>query len=295
LRFSSAASDDADVGELREAVGDADPVRATELGLRNIRRIATNLLTAAFSSDRGNVELDELYDRLIEQWRTELGHVVGVIGGVDAQEKGNDQPGVRFIPVSRARQQNAMTFLLANGFSSPRFLLDERVLRRIEPEGAIRRLSLSQASLLSDLLSNDRLLRLTEYEALSTSAVHAYPLGEMLSDLRRGLWSELRATSVSIDAFRRNLQRSFLSQANGKINGGSSQALILIIPGGEPTRRESTAAAGPNLDARALLRSELVKLDSELAASIPRASDQLTRAHLLDSRAQIDRILNPRR
>ncbi len=295
LRFSSAASDDADAGELREAVGDADPVRATELGLRNIRRIATGLFATAFTSGRGNAELDELYDRLLEQWRTELGHVVGLVGGVDAQEKSNDQPGSRFTPVSRARQKAAMNFLLANGFAVPRFLLDERVLRRLEPEGAVRRLGLSQASLLAELLSNDRLLRLTEYEALSSSRNNSYPLSEMLSDLRRGLWSELRESSVSIDAFRRNLQRSFLTQANSKINGGVTQTLTLIIPGGEPIRRESTGAAGPNLDARALLRSELMKLDSEIAAAVGRSSDASTRAHLVDSRAQIDRILNPRR
>lgn len=295
LRFSSASSDDADVGELREAVGDADPVRATELGLRNIRRIATGLFATAFSAGRGNAELDELYDRLLEQWRTEIGHVVGIIGGVDVQEKANDQPGSRFVPVSRSRQKSAMRFLLANGFKIPEYFLDERVLRRMEPEGAVRRISLSQASLLSELLANDRLLRLTEYEALPSSRSSSYPLSEMLYDLRRGLWDELRATSVSINAFRRNLQRSFLTQANAKINGGNSPVLIMIIPGGEPRRRESTGAAGPNLDARALLRTELTKLDSEIAATIPRTSDPSTRAHLVDSRAQIDRILNPRR
>ncbi len=295
LRFSSAASDDADVGEMREAVGDADPVRATELGLRNIQRVAATLFATAFTSGRGNAELDELYDRLLEQWRTELGHVVGVVGGVDVQEKANDQPGSRFTPVSRQRQKTAMNFLIANGFSVPRFFLDERVLRRLEPEGAVRRISLSQSSLLSELLANDRLLRLTEYEALSRTGSSAYPLSEMLSDLRRGLWSELRGSSVIVDAFRRNLQRSFLTQANGKINGGSTQTLIITMPGGEPARRESTAAAGPNLDARALLRAELIRLDADIAGAIPRSTDPSTRAHLIDSRAQIDRVLNPRR
>lgn len=295
LRFSSAGSDDADAGELREAVGDADPVRATELGLRNIRRIAAGLFATALSSERGNAELDELHDRLLEQWRTELGHVVALIGGVDAQEKAGDQPGSRFTPVSRARQKSALSFVLANGFSVPRLFLNRRVLRRLEPEGAVRRLGLSQASLLAELLANDRLLRLTEFEALSVPRDSVYPLSEMLSDLRRGLWSELREPRVSIDVFRRNIQRSFLTQANAKINGGVTQTLIMIIPGGEPMRRESTGSAAPNLDARALLRSELMKLDSEIASALVRSSDASTRAHLLDSRAQIDRILNPRR
>ena len=295
LRFSSSASDDADVGDLREAVGDADPVRATELGLRNLRRISATLFNTAFSSDRGNLELDELYDRLLEQWRTEVGHVVGLIGGADVQEKSNEQVGPRFIPVSRARQKSAMDFLQARGFTVPAYLLDEKVLRRLEPEGAVRRISLLQSSLLSELLANDRLLRLTEYESLPSSRRNAYPLGEMLADLRRGLWSEVGQRSVRIDVFRRNLQRAFLAQAGAKINGGPAQSVVMIIPGGEPTRREPTSVAGPNLDARAMLRGELVRLDSEIAAAISRAGDATTRVHLLDSRAQIDRILNPRR
>lgn len=295
LRFSSFASDDADVGDLREAVGDADPVLSTALGLHNLRRIAGTLFNTAFTSDRGNAELDELYDRLLEQWRTEMGHVVALIGGADVQEKSNEQTGPRFVPVQRSRQKSAMRFLLANGFTVPSYFLDERILRRIEPEGAIRRISLLQSSLLSELLSNDRLLRLTEYESLPASAKTAYPLSEMLSDLRHGTWSELSRGSVRIDVFRRNVQRALLSQAGAKINGGPSQAVVMIIPGGEPARREPTGAAGPDLDARALLRSELIQLDKEIAGAVSRAADATTRAHLLDSRAQIDRILNPRR
>jgi hypothetical protein len=295
LRFSSSASDDADVGDQREAVGDADPVTASELGVRNLRRISSTVFATAFTSERGNAELEELYERLLEQWQTEMGHVIALVGGVDAQEKANDQLGARFVPVSRARQKRAMDFLLSNAFVAPGFFMDEKILRRLEPEGAIRRVSLLQSAMLSDLLANDRMLRLTEYEALPGSRGNAYPLSEMLGDLRRGLWSELGNKTVRIDALRRNVQRAFLSQANSKINGGPTQAVIIVVPGGEPSRRESTSAAGPNLDARALLRSELVKLNSELAGALPRAVDAVTRAHLLDSRAQVDRILNPRR
>lgn len=295
LRFSSFASDDADVGDLQEAVGDADPVAATTLGFRNLRRVAASLFGTAFTSERGNLELDELYDRVLEQWRLELGHVAALVGGVDVQEKSSRQLGPRFVPVSRERQKKAMDFLLANGFMVPAYLLDEKVLRRMEPEGAVRRFSLLQASLLADLLANDRLLRLTEYEAMPGTNRSAYRLSEMLGDLRRGIWRELDRPNVSVDAFRRNLQRSFLSQANGKINGAATQAIVMIVSGGEPRRRESTGSAGPNLDARALLRAELVRLDADISRAVARSADVSTRAHLMDSRAQIDRILNPRR
>jgi hypothetical protein len=295
LRFSTSNDEDADPGDLREAVGDADPVKSTSLGIRNLKRTVPLLLPVALRQERSTLALDELYDRLMEQWTIELRHVVSLIGGAESSEKNDAEPGVRFKPVLRARQRQAMRFLNENAFETPNFLLDERILRRLEPEGAIRRIGLAQSSLLSDLLENERLLRLTEYESLPGSRANAYPLAEMLADLRKGIWSELSASRISIDAFRRNLQRAYLSQANSKINGSTSQAILIILPSGEATPRSTASLAGPDLDARALFRSELLQLQNEIAAAIPRTADTPTRSHLIDSKAQIERILNPRR
>ena len=41
----------------------------------------------------------ELYGRNINQFRTELGHVANLIGGMNSQEKYGSQSGVRFTPV----------------------------------------------------------------------------------------------------------------------------------------------------------------------------------------------------
>ncbi len=64
-------------------------------------------------------ELEEVYGRMVGQWTTEMGHVVQVIGGVDSQQKHIGQNGVRFVTVPKARQVDALKFLLANAFMTP--------------------------------------------------------------------------------------------------------------------------------------------------------------------------------
>ena len=52
LRFSTADSAGSDPGELTEAVGDADAVRSTTMGLKNLERVAGMLLTATTQAGR---------------------------------------------------------------------------------------------------------------------------------------------------------------------------------------------------------------------------------------------------
>jgi hypothetical protein len=285
LRFSTTDTRGADMSDHTEAVGDADAVRSTELGLRNIQRIVPMLIPAVEQPGEDYADLAEVYERLIGQWTTELSHVVTLVGGVESQEKYWGQEGERFVPVPRQRQVEAVRFLNEKAFETPEYFLDQEVLRRIEVDGALIRVGRAQTRLLSTLLSNARLTRMMEYEALAARSSEVYSPAELLTDMRRGLWSELRGGSVAIDAFRRNLQRAYLDEVDRKLNpprGGEGPA----IPG--------SAAPAPG-DIPALLRGDLRLLDEELRAAIPRATDRVTRLHLEDARVRIARILDPER
>ena len=76
LRFSTEGQGGTDPGDNTEAVGDIDAVRATTLGLKNLGRISEMLLKAT-STKTGDPwsELAEVYNRMVGQWTTELGHV----------------------------------------------------------------------------------------------------------------------------------------------------------------------------------------------------------------------------
>jgi hypothetical protein len=289
LRFSTSGDRDADPGDESEAVGDADAVKSTSYGLRNIRRVAALLMPATLRPGEDNSELIELYEKLVDQWGRELEHVVNVVGGAESREKYGGQPGPRFIPISPGRQRAAVAFLNREAFQRPDYLLDIRVLRRIESEGALRRIGAAQSRILAGLLENDRLSRLVEYEALSRNRRDVYALGEMLADVRRGIWSELASGTVEIDPFRRALQQSYLSQADAKINGSPA---VLIASG---TRGTALRSPPPSSDVRAMVRGELIELDRELTVAAGRAADRATRLHINDARAQIKRILDPAR
>ena len=97
-------------------------------------------------------------------------HVVNVVGGAEAREKYGGQPGPRFVPLTRSRQKAAVTFLNHHAFTTPTFFLDTRVLRRMEPEGTLKRIGSAQSRILVDLLDGDRLARLSDYEALAGKA-----------------------------------------------------------------------------------------------------------------------------
>jgi hypothetical protein len=284
-RFTVSGNHDADPGDESEAVGDADAVKSTALGLRNIRRTVSMLLPATQRAGEDNSQLSELYDRLLEQWNLEMQTVIAIVGGSESREKYGDQPGPRFTPLPAARQRSAVQFLAENAFRTPDYLIDARVLSRIEPDGALRRIGSAQSRVLADLLDSDRLNRLAEYQALYRNSRDTYALSEMLLDVRHAIWRELGAATVTVDSFRRSLQRAYLSQADSKLN--SSPAII--ISGTGRARR----GGGANSDVRALMRGELVDLDSALRSALGRTTDRTTRLHLLDSRAEIKRILDP--
>jgi uncharacterized protein DUF4953 len=199
-----------------------------------------------------------------------MNHVSAVIGGVESQQKASNQTGPRFVPLSRERQREAVQFLSAHAFTTPMFVVKPDILRRIEPAGTLERIRTSQLRVLANALSEPRIGRLAEQEAVDGAA--AYRPIEFFTDVRRAIWSEVEAAAVQVDPYRQNLQRAYLDVLNDKVNG----------------RQASTSPSRP------LARSELRTLDAAVRAAIPKASDRSTRAHLQDVRDQIGRILDPK-
>ena len=285
-RFSTNGAAGSDPGELTEAVGDADAVKSTTLGIKNLHRVAKMLL-AATTTEPGEPyqDLSELYGRMLGQWTLELNHVAAIVGGFNSQQKQVGQDGVRFTPVAKARQVEAVKFLNENAFSTPTWALDKDILRRIEPIGALNRVRNAQNSVLSNLLSSSRFARLVEQQAVDGDG--AYQPAEFLADVRKGIWSELTAPQVKTDAYRRNLQREYLDLANTKLNGAT-----LTLPVGLPSAFAAFFVTSG--DEREFYRAELHTLNASVGAALARTTDRATRVHLEAVRDQIAKILDPR-
>lgn len=287
-RFSTANSAGSDPGEETEAVGDADAIRSTALGVKNLERVAKLLMPAtAYKLGEPYEDLAELYGRMLGQWTLEMGHVAQIVGGFDSQQKTIGQKGRIFTPVPKVRQQEAVKFLLDNAFVTPKWAVDTEILRRIEPVGVLSRIRNAQITVMNTLLSSPRFARLIEQEALD--GPRAYAASELLASVRRGLWKELDAPQVAIDAYRRNLQDAYLDLVNSRLNS-TGPALPLNLPPELAVLVRINASA----DEKVFYRSELRELNRSLANALPRARDRETRAHLRGARDQIARILDPK-
>jgi hypothetical protein len=292
FRFNMSDSRGSDPGDHSEAVGDSDPVKATGWGLLSIKQIAPLLVPATVRPGEDYDDLTDLYQRLINQWATEMRHVADVVGGADAQEKYAGQSGPRYKPFSLARQKEAVSFLNANAFTTPTYFLRDDILRYIEVEGALRRINAAQTGILNQLFNDRRLERLVEFSALPAAAAPPYSLGDMLDDVRAGVWSELAAPAVRIDGFRRELQRSYLTIAGTKVNPPAPAAAP--AGGGRGGGAGVTGPARATSDVQAMFRSELRALDGSVASAVQKAGDRETRAHLEDVRERIKKILDPK-
>jgi hypothetical protein len=287
LRFSTADAN-ADPEDNTEAVGDADAVRATQLGMKNLERVVRLIPQVAEKPGESYAEFRTLYNEAVGQWGRYMGHVTAVVGGAYTQETYGR--GERFRPVEKARQREAVQYLNQAAFQVPAMFLDPALLRRIEEGGAIDRFRTRQAGVLNQLMNPARLNRLVEFEALAARPADVYTLADLMSDLRAGVWGELSASSVRVNVYRRNLQRAFLATADARLNPPAAAPATGGGAGGAPAALPPAAS-----DVRGVLRAELQDLDRLAQQALTRTNDPMTRIHLRDVRTEIARILEGKR
>lgn len=272
LRFTTADARGADPEALTEAVGDEDAVKSTTYGMLNLGRVMGMLLRIAEKPGQDYDELETLYGEAVSQWGRYMGHVTAIVGGAYTQERYGTGP--RFEPVPKARQRQAVQYLGEAALHVPEMFLDEAILRRIEPQGVVARFRTQQARVLDGLLSQPRLERLIEFEAMADDPSQTYTLSDLMDDLRKDVWEELDEPSVRVNTYRRNVQRVFLDAAARRL---------------DPANEEADEGLWAS-DIRAVLRAELARLDEMAGAALERAADPMTRIHLRDVRAEIARI-----
>ena len=248
-----------------------DPVQASTYGMMNLQRVTPNLVEWTSRPGQGYDDLEEIYGELIGQWNRYVGHVITNIGGVYMERITSNQEGDVYRPVSKEYQEKAMQFMIENAFTTPEWLLDENILRNIEHAGAVERIQSLQGRHLRSVMNTSRMLRLIEDEAFRGS--DAYTIGEMLEDVRLGIWSEL-ASSSSIDVYRRNLQRTYLSSVKSLMESDDSDV--------------------DGSDIKPLLREELRTLKTEVDRAVNRTVDRSTVVHLQDVQNRIENILDPK-
>ena len=263
-----------------EDLGD-NSMKASEYGIKNLKRILPNLIEWSKEKGEDYSELEGLYNSLVGQFRRYMGHVTKNVGGIYENPKTYDMEGNEYEITPSAIQNEAVAFLNEQLFKTPTWLLDQNVLAKINPDNGVELMKGIQDGTLSSLLSLDRMVRLMETSSMNKAN---YSIDELMSDLKRGIFSELR-TNTAIDVYRRNLQKAFVSKlidaisldksATANFNG---KTIVMV-----------------NTDLPSIARGHLMELRSQLKAANALATDRLSKFHMTDLVARIDKALNPNR
>ena len=274
-----------DPTSLTEAIGD-DAMRASEYGIANLERIVQNLFDWTYEEGEDFAELDELYDQVLEQWNRYMGHVAANVGGSVRTRKTYDQEGPVYEFVPREVQRRAMAFLAEQALEPPTWLVNESILTRIENVGTVERMRGIQVGVVNMVMEPGRMQRLIEGEARLGD--EAYGLGEMLTDLRGSVWTEL-VTREPIGVYRRNLQRGYLERARTLMTQevsvqSSSPAAAAFL----------TQVDVSQSDIRPHIRGELETIRQQVRQALARGTDRETALHLQDVLVRIEEILEPK-
>jgi len=293
FRFGSALfgiDSEWDPHRMTEGISD-DPVRAAELGMRNLRIAHEQIMNWVLEEGDDYYELETHHLQFLTQWNRYAEHAAAAIGGFWTHHKRVGEDGPVYTPVDADDQRLAMTFLDEHVFQTPHWALQIDQLRRLEHVGALERIRAYQVLAVERVMNHNRLARLIEQEAFDGEA--AYRPTEMLDDLRRMLWRELRSRGP-IDTFRRNLQRGYLAHVHALLHDAESS--------GWPTPDSGNLRVSSNQDPplnaplhighsdiRPLLRDQLRLLRADIEDALARGvADRNTRIHLEDA---LERIL----
>lgn len=259
-----------------EDLGD-DAIKASAYGIANLKRIVPNLMEWTTKDGETFGDLSEMYGHVVSQYNRYMGHVTTNIGGVYKYTKTADQPGDVFVNVDKEHQENCLEFLNEELFKTPTWLIDEAIIKKTEFNGVTERIRGIQARTLNNILDLTRMMRMIDNETLNGS--EAYTLMSMMTDLRNGIWSELRA-GRNIDAYRRNLQRAHVERLATLMNSNDVRGFR-----GTVTVKQS--------DIIPVVRGELNRI-KRMAQNGANRGNTITRYHLQDIVERIDAILDPK-
>ncbi|WP_338409658.1 zinc-dependent metalloprotease [uncultured Flavobacterium sp.] len=255
-----------------------DAVKASTYALKNLKIVCNNLENWTSNKTNNYEDVQELYDELITCWSRYVGHVATNIGGVYETYKKPSQKGNVYKNVSKEKQQEALSWLNLNAFSSPTWLVNTSILKNTNYTGYLEKFRKSQERVLQKILSLETLGRLQNAAIIDNNS---YKPLVFLKDLRNGIWSELK-TNSSITIYRRNLQRAYIERLNylmtQELKNNSSEEYYNVSQS----------------DVRAFVRGELNVLNTQLKTKQNSQTSLESKYHLEDCISRIENILNPK-
>ena len=287
LFFGDGESNRDDPRNQSEQVGD-DAVKGSLYGIKNLKRIVPNLTdwTKVANEDYANLEM--MYGEVTSQFNRYNNHVLRTIGGIMKTPKVTEEPGVVFEVVSKAKQKEAVNYLNENLFKTPDWLFNSDVYGKTGLNG-LKVIGDLQEGIVGNLFRAGTLNHLVEASTLQGK--ESYSIPELLTDVKRGIWSELVARKP-IDVYRRQLQQMYVDKMNIVLN---PPAPVVLPPGLNLGRGFTPPVDNDYVDVQASVRAHLTSLKAEINAAALGSTDQMTKIHLKEMSRRIEKALDPKK
>ncbi len=237
-----------------EDLGD-NSMLASTYGVKNLKYIIKQLPEWTKEEADMNENLKQVYESLLGQYQRYLRHVATNIGGLPRVFKSIEQEGDVYGITPKATQKEALKWLDENLFQKPTWLIAEPWMYRIAQRPD--RYLFQQVDYVLESTPLLNLQTLTDLQLYADRSAQNYKPTEYLEDLYKVVFRELDS-NATVNTFRRYLQRTYVNTAIARL----------------------TAKGNESADARALLMSQLIKIQKKAKAST--AADAVTKAHWTD-------------
>jgi hypothetical protein len=265
-----------------EDLGD-NAMLASTYGIKNLQKILPNLEQWTKVPGEGFENYQNMYGQVVGQFGRYIGHVSRNIGGLERTPKTTEQPGAVYNFTAKARQKEAAKWIHDNVFKTPTWVIDPKFtsLTNQSPQSVISSL---QNRAMGNFFSQNTIAKLLRFEA--EKPAEAYTVNEMMTDLRKSVFSEL-AAKKPVDVYRRTLQKDFTERLIGIVLPASSSAPISFGPG----ITIQTSGGSPTNDLLSIAKSQAKTLQAEIKAALVVTTDAATRMHLADLADRIEKAL----
>ncbi len=203
---------------MSEDLGD-NAMEAARLGIENLKRVVPNIVEWTTTGEPSQTydAAAKLYSGVLFQWSLYHYHVMANVGGIYLENTivGDTLKTYQF--VEKARQKDAVQFLLDDVLSYPEWLFEAEVtdytyFLRNTPIGVIEEhpnlfLRNQQNYVLWDLLHNERIMRMLENE--QKNGDDAFTVYEMMDMLHNHIFAPTKK-GKKLDVMQRSLQKSYV-------------------------------------------------------------------------------------
>jgi hypothetical protein len=259
-------------------------IQSTRLSLASLERAAQRLIPATTRLGEDYETLEETYYRLLNQRSRYISSVVKMIGGVRETRYLGGRGGDTFTRTSPKEQKEAIRYLLDDALSTPKWLVDPKVLNRIAMVDVTAPVVSAQKRILGEMLQPVRFRVLEDVESLAPgTGLNAYAYLDMV---QRSVFRETQQQSPKADIYRRELQREYVEH--------------LKAFSGEVQRFKSfgfaVAAAQTDLliDLRPAALQSLKDVKAMLVDAERRTEDRPTRQHFAQLAREVEKLLRIR-